>query len=85
MGESNMGGTPEHTISQSSEMTSVADPFFGQTHTSDHHSRQESGDSGLGESSEQNFFFFFVFPLHFGVFFFSGSVRKAWLYCVIIT
>lgn len=48
VGESNMSGTPEHTISQSTEMTSVADPFFGQTHTSDHHSRQESGDSGLG-------------------------------------
>ena len=58
VGESNMGGTPEHTISQSSEMTSVADPFFGQTHTSDHHSRQESGDSGLGESSEQTFLWF---------------------------
>ncbi|KAL5004654.1 hypothetical protein ScPMuIL_018110 [Solemya velum] len=31
-------------ISQASEMTSITDPFLG----SDHHSRQESTDSGLG-------------------------------------
>ncbi|XP_059164148.1 transcriptional coactivator YAP1-like [Physella acuta] len=35
-------------LTQPSEMSTVADPFFGQTGTSDHHSRQESGDSGLG-------------------------------------
>ncbi|CAL1541382.1 unnamed protein product [Lymnaea stagnalis] len=49
VGEAGLG-TPGDisTISQSSEMTTVTDPFFGQTGTSDHHSRQESGDSGLG-------------------------------------
>ncbi|XP_046369213.1 transcriptional coactivator YAP1-like isoform X1 [Haliotis rufescens] len=33
---------------QANEMTSVTDPFLGQTGTSDLHSRQESADSGLG-------------------------------------
>ncbi|XP_021356128.1 transcriptional coactivator YAP1-like isoform X2 [Mizuhopecten yessoensis] len=34
-------------ISQANEMTSVTDPFLGQTNSSDH-SRQESTDSGVG-------------------------------------
>lgn len=34
-------------ISQANEMTSVTDPFLGQTNTSDH-TRQESTDSGVG-------------------------------------
>jgi len=37
-------------ISQANEMTSVTDPFLGQTNSSDH-SRQESTDSGVGRYS----------------------------------
>ncbi|KAI8772269.1 transcriptional coactivator YAP1-like [Biomphalaria glabrata] len=47
VGESVLGTPGDITsLSQSSELTT--DPFFGQTGTSDHHSRQESADSGLG-------------------------------------
>ena len=42
------GGVAGGDNSGNNEMTSVADPFFSQTQ-GDHH-RQESGDSGLGES-----------------------------------
>ena len=52
-------------ISQANELTTVTDPFLGQTNSSDH-SRQESGDSGVGKNingrillSIVNFFFFF--------------------------
>uniref|UniRef100_A0A0B6YR91 WW domain-containing protein n=1 Tax=Arion vulgaris TaxID=1028688 RepID=A0A0B6YR91_9EUPU len=49
VGETVIGTSGDITaISQSSEITSITDPFFGQTGTSDHHSRQESADSGLG-------------------------------------
>ncbi|BFZ06139.1 hypothetical protein BsWGS_09178 [Bradybaena similaris] len=49
VGEAVLGTSGDITaISQSTEMTSITDPFFGQAGTSDHHSRQESGDSGLG-------------------------------------
>jgi len=42
-----IGTTGGEVSSQSSEITTVADPFFSQTTSADHH-RQESGDSGLG-------------------------------------
>lgn len=35
-------------VDTTTEMTTVADPFLGQTGSSDLHSRQESADSGLG-------------------------------------
>lgn len=43
----------EITIPQTSEMTSVADPFLGHTtNQADLHSRQESSDSGLGKNND---------------------------------
>ena len=38
----------EIACSQSNEMTSITDPFLGQSSNTDLHSRQESADSGLG-------------------------------------
>lgn len=36
-------------ISQSMEMTTVADPFLGQSNVSANHIKQESSDSGVGK------------------------------------
>ncbi|KAK7089940.1 transcriptional coactivator YAP1-like [Littorina saxatilis] len=44
------GGASGEAADQATEMTTVADPFLGQTGSSTDHSRQESADSGLGES-----------------------------------
>lgn len=40
--------TEGQNIETSSEMTTATDPFLGQNHNNDLHSRQESADSGLG-------------------------------------
>lgn len=36
-------------ISQALEMTTVADPFLGQSNATTNHIKQESSDSGVGE------------------------------------
>ena len=43
------GAAGAEAADQATEMTTVADPFLGQTGSSTDHSRQESTDSGLGE------------------------------------
>lgn len=40
--------TDGQSIETSSEMTTVTDPFLGQTNSNDLHARQESADSGVG-------------------------------------
>ena len=44
------GAAGAEAADQATEMTTVSDPFLGQTGSSTDHSRQESADSGLGES-----------------------------------
>ena len=44
------GAAGAEAVDQATEMTTVTDPFLGQTGSSTDHSRQESADSGLGES-----------------------------------
>ena len=43
--------TDGQSIETSSEMTTATDPFLGQNHTNDLHTRQESADSGLGKQT----------------------------------
>lgn len=42
------GAAGAEAVDQATEMTTVTDPFLGQTGSSTDHSRQESADSGLG-------------------------------------
>ena len=44
--------TDGQSIETSSEMTTVTDPFLGQTNSNDLHARQESADSGVGKGEE---------------------------------
>ncbi|XP_025079640.1 transcriptional coactivator YAP1-A-like isoform X3 [Pomacea canaliculata] len=41
-------GAGGETTDTTADLTTVTDPFLGQTGSTDHHSRQESADSGLG-------------------------------------
>ena len=41
--------TDGQSIETSNELTTVTDPFLGQTNSNDLHARQESADSGLGK------------------------------------
>lgn len=44
-------GAGGETTDTTADLTTVTDPFLGQTGSTDHHSRQESADSGLGMST----------------------------------
>ena len=51
--------TDGQSIETSNEMTTVTDPFLGQTNSNDPHARQESADSGLGKGENS---FHFITP-----------------------